>query len=210
MDPGGAPFSRPATDAADAGFAEHRLLGGEEPVRLEDLLVGHRRDGRRLAGGGGGRVPRRRVADADRRGDRVGLLHPMALDDGRRAGRLEPEHPRQPRAAAGVLVLRYPFQYAVMFPRVATGMQCMSGASPSTSTISKAPVFCPSMRNGFTELTTVTGAWSPRRRTMASASSKLPRICDTRAPCTSACASLPSAMWPSGMSTAPVSPARAA
>ena len=43
---------------------------------------------------------------------------------------------------------------------------------------------------------------------MARASSKLPRTCSTFAPCTSAWASLPSAMWPSGINTAQVSPAR--
>src|ERR1700677_487106 len=40
--------------------------------------------------------------------------------------------------------------------------------------------------------------------------SKLPRTCRTRAPWMSACANLPRAMWPSGISTAQVSPARAA
>ena len=45
-----------------------------------------------------------------------------------------------------------------MLPALPTGMQWTSGASPRTSTISKAPVFCPSMRWGFTELTTVIGA----------------------------------------------------
>ena len=47
-----------------------------------------------------------------------------------------------------------------MLPALPTGMQCTSGASPSASTISKAAVFWPSMRNGLTELTTVTGARS--------------------------------------------------
>ena len=44
--------------------------------------------------------------------------------------------------------------------------------------------------------------------TMRSASSKLPSICTTLAPWMSACASLPMAIFPSGMSTAQVSPAR--
>ena len=97
-----------------------------------------------------------------------------------------------------------------MLPALPTGMQWTSGASPSTSTISKAPVFWPSIRYGLTELTTVTGARSPSSRTMVRAWSKLPRTCSTRAPWISAWASLPRAMWPSGMSTAQVSPARAA
>ena len=97
-----------------------------------------------------------------------------------------------------------------MLPALPTGMQCTSGASPSSSTISKAPVFWPSMRNGFTEFTTTTGARPGSSRTISSAASKLPRTCRTRAPCTSACASLPRAMCPSGMSTAQRMPARAA
>ena len=59
-------------------------------------------------------------------------------------------------------------------------------------------------------MTTVTGARVGSSRTILRASSKLPRTCRTRAPCTSAWANLPSAMCPSGMSTAHVSPARAA
>ena len=44
-----------------------------------------------------------------------------------------------------------------MLPALPTGRQWMSGASPSASTISKAAVFCPSMRHGLTELTSATG-----------------------------------------------------
>ncbi|CAL9312054.1 hypothetical protein SUDANB135_04879 [Streptomyces sp. SudanB135_2055] len=51
----------------------------------------------------------------------------------------------------------YPFQYAVMLPALPTGRTWMSGASPSMSTISKAAVFCPSIRTGLTELTSATG-----------------------------------------------------
>ena len=87
-------------------------------------------------------------------------------------------------------------------------MQWTSGARPSASTISNAAVFWPSMRYGFTEFTTVIGAFSPSSRTISSASSKLPSTCSTRAPWISAWASLPSAMYPSGMSTAHVRPAR--
>src|SRR5205814_7495322 len=81
---------------------------------------------------------------------------------------------------------------------------------PSASTISNDAVFWPSIRNGLVELTTVTGAFSPSWRTMARAWSKLPRTWRTLAPWVGAWASLPRAMWPSGISTAHVSPARAA
>ena len=40
---------------------------------------------------------------------------------------------------------------------VPTGIARMSGARPRSSQISNAAVFCPSMRNGFTELTRATG-----------------------------------------------------
>ncbi len=105
---------------------------------------------------------------------------------------------------------RYPRQYAVMLPALPTGMQCTSGASPSTSTISNDAVFCPSIRCGLIEFTTVTSPKRSSSRTMSSASSKLPVIGTTFAPWMSACASLPSAIWPCGMTTPHVSPARAA
>ena len=44
-----------------------------------------------------------------------------------------------------------------MLPALPTGTQWMSGARPSASTISKAAVFWPSSRNGFTLFTSVTG-----------------------------------------------------
>ena len=46
-----------------------------------------------------------------------------------------------------------------MLPALPTGMASTSGARPRSSQISKAAVFCPSSRNGLTELTRVTG-WS--------------------------------------------------
>src|SRR6476469_3011161 len=97
-----------------------------------------------------------------------------------------------------------------MLPALPTGRQCTSGASPSASMISNDAVFCPSMRNGLIELTTDTPSMSPSARTTSSAWSKLPRICTTCAPWISACASLPSAIFPSGITTAHVMPARAA
>ena len=44
-----------------------------------------------------------------------------------------------------------------MLPALPTGRQCTSGASPSSSTISKAAVFWPCSRSGLTELTRATG-----------------------------------------------------
>ena len=96
-----------------------------------------------------------------------------------------------------------------MLPALPTGMQSAS-SSPSSSTSSNAAVFWPSSRNGLTEFTSAIGWRSASARTSASASSKLPRSAITRAPCISACASLPVAILPSGTITAPVSPARAA
>ncbi len=49
-----------------------------------------------------------------------------------------------------------PFQYEVMFPAFPTGRARASGGWPRTSQTSKAAVFWPSMRSGFTELTRVT------------------------------------------------------
>ncbi len=97
-----------------------------------------------------------------------------------------------------------------MFPALPTGMQCTVGASPSAATISNAAVFWPSMRTGLTELTTSTPGCSPSSRTMSSASSNVPVTGTTRAPWISACASLPSAIWPAGSTTAHSRPARAA
>ncbi|MNY70160.1 hypothetical protein D3C86_2082380 [compost metagenome] len=69
-----------------------------------------------------------------------------------------------------------------MFPALPTGMKSMSGASPSWSHSSKAPVFWPSIRKGLTLLTRVTGCRSEMARTRESAASKLPLIGMTRAP----------------------------
>jgi len=62
----------------------------------------------------------------------------------------------------------------------------------------------------LTELTSVTGAVAASSLTSAMPSSKLPAICSTSAPWISACASLPSAILPSGISTKDTMPARAA
>src|SRR5215472_11856570 len=97
-----------------------------------------------------------------------------------------------------------------MLPAFPTGRQCTSGASPRASTISKAAVFWPSSRSGFTELTRATGYSLASLRTSSRQSSKLPSTCSSCAPCASAWASLPSAILPFGTRTAQRRPARAA
>ena len=97
-----------------------------------------------------------------------------------------------------------------MLPALPTGMQSASSSPPSASISSNAAVFCPSIRNSLTELTSAIGWRRASSRTSASASSKLPRSAITRAPCISAWASLPVAILPSGTITAPRNPARAA
>jgi hypothetical protein len=62
----------------------------------------------------------------------------------------------------------------------------------------------------LTELTRVTGNVSASSRATRRQSSKEPSSCNSRAPCTSACANFPNAIFPLGTSTAQVSPARAA
>jgi hypothetical protein len=97
-----------------------------------------------------------------------------------------------------------------MFPALPTGRQWMSGASPSASTTSKAAVFCPSMRYGFTEFTSSTGyAWASLRASVRHAS-KLPSTCSSVAPCAMAWLSLPNAILPSGTSTPQAIPAAVA
>ena len=97
-----------------------------------------------------------------------------------------------------------------MLPALPTGSAWMSGARPIWSQISNAAVFCPSMRAGFTELTSAIGYCSAARRASSRQVSKLPSSCRIRAPCTVAWASLPSAILPWGTRTAQVIPARVA
>ncbi len=96
-----------------------------------------------------------------------------------------------------------------MFPALPTGMARTSGASPSSSTTSKAAVFWPSIRLGLTLLTRVTGWVSASCRTLCRASSKLPSMISTVAPNTWAWTSLPSAIFPAGTTTTVRSPKRA-
>ena len=103
-----------------------------------------------------------------------------------------------------------PFHQEVTFPALPTGMASAAGACPSSSQVSKAAVFWPSMRQGLTELTSSTGCFLAISRTISRAWSKFPSSAITRAPCISAWASLPIAIFPSGTITAPRIPARAA
>ena len=97
-----------------------------------------------------------------------------------------------------------------MLPALPTGMQSASSSPSRASRISKAAVFCPSMRNSLIELTSTIGWVSVSSRTSSSAWSKLPASEITRAPCISVWAILPWAILPSGTITAQVIPARAA
>src|SRR5450759_1006475 len=94
-----------------------------------------------------------------------------------------------------------------MLPALPTGRQWISGASPSTSTISKAAVFWPSIRAGLTELTSSTGYASASLRARVRQSSKLPSTCSNVAPWATAWLSLPIAILPSGTRTPHVMPA---
>src|SRR5918999_1299061 len=97
-----------------------------------------------------------------------------------------------------------------MLPALPTGTRWQSGARPRTSQTSKARLFCPSSRSGFTEFTSVTGWASASSLVTARAPSKPPSTSRTRAPATRVWASFPRATPPRGTRTAHVSPARAA
>ena len=97
-----------------------------------------------------------------------------------------------------------------MLPPPPYGSASKSGTRPSSSAISNAAVFCPSMRNGFSELTSTYRPESPSARAARSVSSNVPRTATSRAPTALACASFPSATAPAGSRISAVSPARAA
>ena len=98
-----------------------------------------------------------------------------------------------------------------MFPAFPTGIARTSGASSNCSTISNAPVFCPSILNGLTEFTnSISSSFCAISLTISNASSKLPSIETISAPYMTACESLPKAIFPSGITTIAFKPARAA
>ena len=115
----------------------------------------------------------------------------------------------KPNSFGATSYSRNPRHQAVMLPALPTGMHRTSGGSPSWSQTSNAAVFWPSSRYSLTELTSAIGWRDAKSRTSASAWSKFPRSATTRAPCISACASLPVAIFPSGTITAQRSPPRA-
>src|SRR6478735_6353088 len=79
-----------------AGLDEDALLRREVAVGVEDLLVGDGLDAATgLVAGGDGLLPRRRVADADRGRDGLGVVDRVAEDDRRGTGSLEAPHPGQ-------------------------------------------------------------------------------------------------------------------
>lgn len=84
------------------------------------------------------------------------------------------------------------------------------GASPSSSTTSKARVFWPSRRWGFTEFTRATGKASVSFWVRRRASSKFPSTWTILAPCTRLWATLPKATYPAGRTTMAKIPALAA
>jgi hypothetical protein len=70
-----------------------------------------------------------------------------------------------------------------MLPALPTGSRWMSGARPSTSQISKAAVFCPSMRTGLTEFTNAISSCAAAVFLASSRqSSKFPWTCRIFAP----------------------------
>ena len=87
----GSPWaSRPATEAAEAGSQKTPSLDAEPAVGLEDLLVADRGDPAARAGERRHRLlPASGVSDPDRRGDRLGVRHRLAVDQRRRAVGLE-------------------------------------------------------------------------------------------------------------------------
>src|SRR5882724_3524468 len=102
-----------------------------------------------------------------------------------------------------------PRQYALMLPAFPTGRATASGTRPSSSAISKAAVFCPSMRYGFTLFKSAIPRRAATSRTRARAASKFPRSTTMRAPCATACAIFPRATFPSGTTTLQATPATA-
>ena len=97
--PSGTPCGEQPRDAGGRRrLAEDALVGGEEAVGVEDLLVGDRADG---AAGRAHRahrlLPARGVADADRARDRLRVRDRRAVHQRRGARRLPAEHPRRLR-----------------------------------------------------------------------------------------------------------------
>ena len=77
------------------GLTEHAFCGGEEPVGIEDLLIGDDLDSSsRCISGRGGAVPRRRIPDPDRGCDRLRVVNDLSVHDRGRTRRLKSPHLR--------------------------------------------------------------------------------------------------------------------
>ena len=178
-------------------LAEEPFVGRKPAPRVEDRGIVHRDElaARRAQG----------LVDLGRMG-RLG-------DPDRRGGSVRARPPPAPARMRGIpaSASANPSTYARVLPPPPYGSASTSGALPSSSTISNAAVFCPSIRCGLSEFTS---AWVPRvasvLRRRGSASSNDPRTSSTRAPTARACASLPSATAPAGCRITAESPARAA
>ena len=159
----------------------------------------------------GGPVPTGRVADPDGGGHRLGVLDRVAGHDGRGARGLEPEHARQPGGPARLLVLEVALPVggdvagvahrdAVDVGGVAERVDDLEGPG----LLALDPVGVHRVDHGDRgPLAQLPDDGRGPRRSCPAPGGPGPRG-------SSAWASLPRAMWPSGMSTAQVSPARAA
>src|SRR5918999_2434240 len=97
-----------------------------------------------------------------------------------------------------------------MFPALPTGRARASGGLPRASQTSNAAVFWPSMRSGFTELTSATSPISSAaRRERRRASSKLPSIWIISAPWARTWTAFPWAILPARTTTKHLMPALA-
>ena len=98
-------LQQPSYRGGTGGFTEHPFTRAEQLVGVNDFGIGY---GHEIAPTLGfyleSLFPVYRVADADRCGDRVWLVHRMAQHQGGRAGGLKSHHPRQFPAAASCLV----------------------------------------------------------------------------------------------------------
>src|SRR6185312_6813587 len=99
--PGAAKLEQPGDTRRARRLSKEPFSCGKEAVGFEDLFVADRFDqSATLVPGGDSALPRSRVADADRRRDRLWLWHRNATDERGGAGGLEAVHLRVQRRAA--------------------------------------------------------------------------------------------------------------
>ena len=180
---------------------EATLLGGEQPVAVEDLGVADRAD-----------VAARLVAGGDRArpttpGCRCGSRWRSSRGAGRaRRTRSAPSPPPATRACAGTRVARPSVVVLAVAAPVGgdvAGVADREGSArwarrPGRRRSRTRPSSVPRCGTGSPSSRPRRPDASPSSRTMWSASSKLPWIGTSCAPWMSACASLPSAMCPAG------------